>query len=489
MNRWFSGGPVGAAVLLITAAHFVNLLPTSLNFPRFAFGDCGWPLSVDVLLSEGQKPVTDFGYFYGLLTLLIDRAVFAVFGRTPEAVVGIYGVCALATAFGAARTAAVLKLRPLPALYLVSCAALLTIPRGFPSPAHALEAALLMNAIADHAAGRLNRSLALVVVAVFVKPSLGYVYGLILLALILIGWPGGASRWRRLLPAAGIGAALVLLLAAVYGWEPLFRTQIPLDAMQAYRDAGFGFLFGSGQAFWWPDEPTFNYYGSGIPGIWLASSVVLLVSAGRLLRRYRDPAANVVLTCAGLHLLFVLVLFGNQWSWIYYPYILFVGTAVALNGWSPRTGGVLATVLIVLSIFGQAHWLWIGDHKARTLTHRDEATGWLYASPDEARDWAEVRVLAKTNRVLVLTRMGCPHVLAPELDGPRWWCLTKVTTNQAELERVRKQIGDANVIVSPAWHDNDLMRWEQFADVVRPFDPDHPVSETPFYKLYRRRPK
>jgi len=259
--------------------------------------DCGWPLAVDALMTdEGRKPVVDFSYFYGLLTLLIDRAAFAIFGRTPQTVVGLYGVCALAIAIGAVRTMAAMKLRVLPSLYLVVCAALVTIPRGFPSPAHALEAAFLMNALADHAAGRLGRALALVVLAVFVKPSLGYVYGLMLVVLILTGWPSGASRWRRLLPATGVGAILTLgltaLLRLAFG-DP--------DPASLRRHGGLSrgrvrLLPRHGQGFWLPEEPTLAYYRDTIPGFWLASTIVLLVSAVRLLPRFRELGANLTIT-------------------------------------------------------------------------------------------------------------------------------------------------------------------------------------------------
>jgi hypothetical protein len=477
-----------AAVLIVAAAHFVNLLPTSLGFERFAFGDSGWSLTVDSLLDEGQTPTTDFAYFYGLLTLLIDRAAFALFGRTPETVVELYGICALAIAIGAARTMAALQLRLLPALYLVACAALLAIPRGFPSPAHALEAALLMSAIADHASGWPGRALMLVVVAVFVKPALGYVYGLILLALILSGWPGEASRWRRLLPAAGVGAVLLVALVEVFGWGPVLSTQLPFTAMKAYSETSVGFFFGVGQLFWLPEYPSPWYYFTGVPGVWLASSLVLLASALRFLPRYREPAASITLTCAVLHLVFVTELFGNQWSWIYYPYVLFVGTAVGLMAWPPRIRGLLSIGLIALAILGQQRWLWRGDANAWSDTQRMPETAGLFARPDEAAAWGELRELGKTSSVVVLSSMGCPHLLAPELDGPRWWCLMRPIATPAEMDRVHRRIAAAEWIVAPDWHDNDLMRWPEFAAELQPFDPTHPVRETPFYKLYHRRP-
>jgi hypothetical protein len=469
------------AVPVVAAVHFAHLLPTTLNFSRFAFGDSGWALTTDALLDAGRAPVADFGYFYGLLTLLIDRAVFAVFGRTPGAVVGLYAACALAVAVGIARVMRAAKLRPPPALYLLACTPIAVMPRGFPSPAHALEAALLANALADHAAGRLGRALALCTVAVFVKPSLGYVYGLILLVRILTG---AAPRWRRIVPAAVTGALLTAVLVAVFGWSAVVRTQLPFDAMRAYADAGFGFFTGSGRLFWLPDEPSLGYYRDGVPGIWLASSLVLLASAGWVVRRWREPARGFVLTCAALHLAFVCVLFGNQWSWIYYPYVLFAGAAVGLNVLPRRAGGVLAAGLTVAAVFGQANWLWRWDAEAAGGMWRTFETAGLYATPEEAAAWGEVRQIGRTHRVFVLTRMGCPHLLAPEVDGPRSWCLTRATATPAELAVVRDQIAAAAWVVSPNWHDNDLTGWPELADVLRPFAP---ARDTPLYRLYRRR--
>jgi hypothetical protein len=476
-----------AAVLLVTAVHFVNLLPTSLNFGRFAFGDCGWPLTVDAMLDDGLAPVTDFAYFYGLFTLVIDRVLFACLGRSPEVVVVLYGVCTLAVAIGAVRVMASLKLHPLPALYPVVCAALFTVPRGFPSPAHALEAALLMNALADHAAGKLRRALALTVVAVFVKPALGYFYGLILLVLIFTKRSEGASRWHALLPATGVGVAVLLVLVATFGWHAVWRTQIPTSGMRVYGDSGHGFFFGTGQLFWWPEWPHWHYYLDGVPGVWLASSAVLLATAARLVRRWREPLAGFVTTCAVLHLVFVSLLFGNRWSWIYYPYILFVGTAAALTACPPRWRIVFTLALIVLAVFGQRKWLWLDDYPKWEQTRPSPETGGLYATPDEIAEWGEVRRLAATSRVLVLTPMGCSQLLAPEVAGPRWWCLMRQIMTDRERARVLDSINTADWVFSPNWHDNDVMRWPEFAEALRPFDPEHPVRETPLGKLYERR--
>src|SRR5262249_27261040 len=142
-----------------------------------------------------------------------------------------------------------------------------------------------------------------------------------------------------------LGVGILGTLIAVFGWDAVVKTQLPFDAMKSYEDSGFGFVHGSGRQFWLPDRPTPQFYLLTPAGAWLAASVFLVVAALRLLPHARRPAANAAITCAILHLVFVFVLFGNQWSWIYYPYILFVGAAVGLSEWNrlgtppaPRAG-------------------------------------------------------------------------------------------------------------------------------------------------------
>ena len=61
-------------------------LPFTFDFDRYLYSDVGWPVTVDRMLDEGLVPTKDFAYCYGLLTLVADRATFAVFGTTPRVV-------------------------------------------------------------------------------------------------------------------------------------------------------------------------------------------------------------------------------------------------------------------------------------------------------------------------------------------------------------------------------------------------------------------
>jgi hypothetical protein len=139
--------------------------------------------------------------------------------------------------------------------------------------------------------------------------------------------------------------------------------------------------------------------------------------------------------------------------------------------------------LVVLAALGQIFSFWSGYMHLWPRVFRSPVTAGLYSPPDKAADWAAVREAAKTGRVFVLTRMGCPHLLAPGIDCPRTWCLTRTTATPAELDRVRRGLAEAEWLVVPEWHDNDLMDWPELADAVRPFQL---VEKRVSLSLYRR---
>ena len=193
----------------------------------------------------------------------------------------------------------------------------------------------------------------------------------------------------------------------------------------------------------------------------------------------------MAIACAALHGTFVFLLFGNQWSWIYYSNVLFVGTAVALNGLPRRLGGMLESSSRSplswprLTGSGEAtRGLWI-------FTQRHVDTAGLYAAPDEAAAWGQVRELGQQNpgRVFVLTRMGCPHLLAREAGRPAFVVPHSSHCTARRDEPYPRTNPSAEWIVSPAWHDNDLMTWPELTEVLKPFREE---GSTPFFKMYRR---
>ena len=276
------------AVLVLAAANFVALLPKTYGATSFAFGDKGWPLTVDTLLDEGLNPVTGFGYFYGLLTLSVDRTVFAVLGRTPAGTRDRRGLRP-GRRDRAGASMRVMNMTGAPAMFLAACTPFAVMPILFPSPAHAIEAALLANALAFHLAGRFDRGPRTRHGCGFVKPSLGYVYGFLLLVFILV------QRSDRRLTVATVTAGG----RDRHGFANRARGGVRVGAGTPHPDAvrrdeglprlGIGLLFGSGREFWWPAERKPLFHLLTPVGVWIASSVVLFVLAVRLLPWALEP--------------------------------------------------------------------------------------------------------------------------------------------------------------------------------------------------------
>src|SRR6185437_12232419 len=140
-----------AAVWAVSAAWVVLQIPFAYGLQPYIYFDSGWALSTDELLSEGLIPTQDFAYFYGLLVLVVDRAWFALFGATPAAQAGLSLLCTAASTHAVIRFARAMRLGRAGRWLLLAAAPLAIMPSFFPTPAHALEHALLINAIASQA--------------------------------------------------------------------------------------------------------------------------------------------------------------------------------------------------------------------------------------------------------------------------------------------------------------------------------------------------
>ena len=101
----------------------------------------------------------------------------------------------------------------------------------------------------------------------------------------------------------------------------------------------------AGRQLWDPKGLPWIFYVIDISGFWIASTLFLFGSALLQLRSRSTQEKSVrrkevILSCAILHLAFMLLFFGNQWSWVYYPYLLVIGAAVAADvGPIPRRIG------------------------------------------------------------------------------------------------------------------------------------------------------
>ncbi len=477
------------AVWLVAAFSVARYLPHLISLVAVTVGDPGWPLAVDALVGDGLVPTVDFGYFYGLLTIAIDRGWFAMCGRTPAAVAALTVLgCALLTQ-GLLRFARAARLGKWQRVLFVCAVPVAVMPLAYPTPLHAIEAALLVHALASQARGRLATALVFATLAVFVKPALGYFQGLALLLLLITGRGGAPATWRErgsvMLPAALVGMALAMAFAIWFGIEPLLTTLFPVRAVQNYGNENFGFFFGSGREFWIPIGNPFTRYLLFPAGFWLLATLLLTLGALRRLTRLRDPLAASVVTAAFLHLVFVCFLFGNQWSWMYYSALLVCGLCVVVRNpgrpeasdWPVPLGLAFLAVIgmipqTVVSIGFLARW------------ERSTATANLYAEADDVAAWQRWRELGQHQRVLVFGPSGGTFVVFPELDSPRAWFLLKSTTTPREIERVQEQLREADYLIVSTSTQYQPPVWPEFTAEWQQFDV---VEESPSFKLLHRR--
>src|SRR5262249_36601849 len=108
-------GPPGWGLALLLAAEEVALAAFNSpneRFTRVAYNDSEPDLSIQAMTARGLRPTVDFGYIYGLLPLLVNRAWYGAFGASPAAFRALTLACDLALAWGMARFASALRIGP-----------------------------------------------------------------------------------------------------------------------------------------------------------------------------------------------------------------------------------------------------------------------------------------------------------------------------------------------------------------------------------------
>ncbi len=486
------------AVLLCLEVIALNIifLPSTMNFNFWAFDDQGANLVVQYLIRAGYRPTVGFGYPYGLLPLLFGRIWFDAFGATPAACLAAMALCAALVAWALARIATTARVG-LPGIALFVIALPLAIPLPAPNLAHVLEAALLSNALAEQVAARRGRALALAAAAAFTKPSMAYVYGFVLLLLML--WElrrDGQLKLRPLLrvllPAIVTVAVLGAVLAVIYTPSAVFGTLLPIAGMSIYSSNHFGF-FGAGRPFWYFPGVHLAYYVGTVAGFWIGSTVWLLVCGALAARRIRQSsgegraAAEVVLCCAILQLSFVWLFFGGFFSWFYYLYLLLIGAAIAAT-WGPSYRYV-ACILALMAAVGQKAELSGLYHAWRATAPSPEMAN-LWASPAERSEWTSVLGIVQAARAqaagaTMLDVEGGAELLFPGFEMPVSLYLVPGLATQTDISRKLTQLSDASVVVIPAASLNNpvLSNWPVFR---RALDQYRMIWKGDSFQVYRR---
>lgn len=447
-------------------------LPSIYSFSTFVFYDPGSFLCADWLITQHFTPTVDFGYPYGLLSLIFGRGVFAIFDRAPEAYLAATLLLESVTALGLARLAArwhwaviVLLLAALPHALQPAYLAL----------THPLEGALLTHAFADLFAGKRARALALTTACVFVKPSMAYALGLALVILLAASlrrerWPGSAAHYiAPFVPAILTGLACAALTAIYFGWLPLVNSVLPLVGLESYVALDFGF-FGNGKSFWLPEGHGFNefawYYVTTPAGFWLMGTMSLgvwgVVALIPTQRAANAAERETLITLAACHFFFIFVMFAWPGSWTYYSYLLVAGVCLGLQ-LSRRRWLTLAPALL-LAITGL------------TQTYLASANNWRYSEPtlttaglwadwQQREEWSRVIELAR-RRPLLFVHNGCASLFFPEVQTPEAYFLSPAMQTPREIASLRRQIEQSSVVVSFNQPSAvlDAWSWPEFAD-------------------------
>jgi hypothetical protein len=471
-------------------------IPYDLGFTAFAFGDRGSWMTVMALVAEGRRPTIDFGYPYGLLPIWLGSGWFHLLGATPRTYQVANVLLGLAMAWAIARIVHALRL-PFVAIVMVIVAIPFAIQSSYPSLVHAVEATLICNAIAEQAAGRRRIALAIAAAACFAKPSMGYVYGLVILGWIAVDlhrrglWRGAGVNWRavwhELMPAVITTLTLGLILGWVYGPVPLIATLLPLAGMRNYAAFHFGFFRGIGRYFWY-GTPVRDYFGSVI-AFWFAASIGLVISAlvslGGLIRGSGGSDSRreeIVVTAAVLHVVFVTMFFAGPTSWSYYSYILVIGAAACCTRAHLRAAG--GWLLVALAASGQTSTRAqdVIDWKVRAPS---AATAGLWASAAQRNDWEAVVGIVDGQRAALLLPQGCAPLLFPEFERNAYAYLIPGVTLPDELDRALERFADAPVavaVIEPSYG----YALTLIPRVVAALNQRQPILKNEFFAVYRR---
>jgi len=414
--------------------------------------DAGAALRTDEIIALGQRPGVDFFYYYGPLPILLGRAFFAIFGRSPTALFALIGVFGTAFAAGLASIVEFFKPTRLGVL-LVALASVHTIT--IPVPTHGLEAAFLIWSVAMRVRGHRSSALALAVCGIFAKISMGSVLLVGMIALTIFDVIRTRSS-RPLVSLLAVPCALVILFVGcslALGSASVIACFDPRLGAGLYQSADFGFLR-EGRNFWHPAGHTLGWYLGGVPGPWIAASVVLLAlapsAAVRLVRGVsrgipRDGKAvadEILVVACVANLAFVTVFFGPSSLVSYYTWLLLVGVTPLLAGarWGSSRGGrgsrygwlALAGFLILSSKSRIAHCI-------NTVREPRVWVGGTSLSTDQAEDLQKALALAHaTGRgvVTVVARVANFGRVDPTLRQGRYWMMEvgmRTTPSVAEL--------------------------------------------------------
>jgi len=471
---------------ICTTALYLWNLPDLFSFFTLSFRDSGSNLMLVKLLHDGQRPTIDFGYAYGLLSVLLSQVWLSIFGITPTAFVSSIYILALLYCYWFSRFLTAIGVG-----YLHLGLLILLWPFAMPpviSYSHAIEPVLLMAALALYMEEKAEWALAVCTICLFVKPSMAYLFGLVLVIILVVQsrppQPGALRRLvRAFAPSVLAGLIIGVFLGAYYGWGPLVSTLTAEDGHRAYRIDHYGVL-GYGRSFFW--NPSWKYYLGQAAGFWIFSMLsVIGVAAGITVSRLRTRktfSKRDVLICsiALLLLAFHVFFYGPPESWIYYVFLLVIFWVLMIDRQRLRWLICVALLLYLTTTFitQRGHLRYWRTVVTSPLTHG------LATDPQTFEEWRAVFSLSKRYHVTILSFGGASALFFPEMETAPRLFLDPGLSQPREADAALTSLQHADYVVWPSGFPYlNYRTWPGLGDELRKFQT---VSKTERFTVLRR---
>ncbi len=458
--------------LLLIALQILHL-PENLNFTAFAFGEPGANLSVVYLVRHGMHPNVDFGHPYGLLGILFADVWFRIVGLTPVTYCAGTLVIELAMCAVLAEFAITAELPRLSILLLFVSFPIFVWVNYF-NVAHAIEALCLMAAVTAHLKGRYDFALAAAAGAVFARPALGFVYGFVLVCIVMLKiFREYSLKPSVLLLPACTTFCLAAVLAWRFGFTSLRQTVFPATGVANYRALGYGF-FQHGMSFWWPSPFRFRFY-LDVPGFWLlVSASVLLLSPVAVLRArsaiaesLRRHKSEVLASACVVIFVWIFFAFSHQYvgSWILYLWLA-VWAVSLLPEFFPKYAAVIV-LLVLLALNADRHQI-LGSLPQWHTTKISGLFPYTLSQGDEDEQTKEILSAVQGSRTVVLTHAGAMPLLHNGLGEPLTeFFMPGIALPEDELRmKSAARAADAVIVPTPSWSgsDEEFFSWADFLD-------------------------
>ena len=459
----------------------VLMLPDRLSFTSYLCYDSGASIKASSMLQEGLVPWRDYNYNYGFATLWLNQLWFNGFGYTPLANESLNILCSILLCWGIAEMITVMQWSK-----TITWLVLLSTPYLFCyswfTTVHIMEPALIVLSLVRYLRREYASALLFATLALLFKPSLAYFTGLYLVIAMLTNRDGatisqhGKRFVRYIAPSLGLLLAYTIYVLPKWGWQVYLNSLVPFSAMAGQQEASHGFFL-RGKLFWLPTTEGLGHllanYVSTPAGVWIVGSILMTcftvtTMVQWLKTRSLSCRQRCILICGVLHLIFVLVLFGNECSWAYEHYLVIFGVAACLNlrFRLPRVA-VLAFAGFMLISFVNTIRSSVNEWQTANM---QSDMHYLFLPEWKHQELAQLRTLAQTHQVLILGKFGVPSLLLQGVKCvPTWYYMRTIAKDHEHLSMLNL-IDQADIVVVPIYDFIvEMTIWPEIADHLKRF--------------------